>query len=146
MVFLLNYAELGITALLMRVFRQFTCKLLISGQVVLSICFIVYLFGHMAASSDLLHPGTLQEAELDEAEAKPAKKAKTSEVDTSAAQGSTTIFIKNMPWSATEESIREFFAPAGEVVEVRIGVFFDRHQQCCISLASPGGNTQCLAA
>ena len=42
-------------------------------------------------------------------------------MDTSAAQGSTTIFIKNMPWSATEESIREFFAPAGEVVEVRIG-------------------------
>lgn len=67
-----------------------------------------------------LPPGA-QEADLDEAEAKPAKKAKTSEVDTSAAQGSTTIFIKNMPWSATEESIREFFSPAGEVVEVRIG-------------------------
>lgn len=57
----------------------------------------------------------------DEEEEKPAKKAKTSEVDTSAAQGSTTIFIKNMPWSATEESIREFFSVAGEVVEVRIG-------------------------
>ena len=52
----------------------------------------------------------------------PKKKAKTSnDADVSAAQGSATIFIKNLPWSATEDELYEFLKSAGEAVEVRIG-------------------------
>ena len=39
----------------------------------------------------------------------------------SAAQGSSTVFIKNLPWSATEDQIYEFFQECGEAVNVRIG-------------------------
>ena len=58
-----------------------------------------------------------------QAPAKPApKKAKAGkDADVSAAQGSTTIFIKNLPWSATEDELYEFFKACGEAVEVRIG-------------------------
>jgi nucleolin len=55
--------------------------------------------------------------------AKPAaKKAKATE-DDSAAQGSSTVFVKNLPWSATDEDLAGFFADCGEVAEVRIGAF-----------------------
>ena len=31
------------------------------------------------------------------------------------------IFIKNLPWKVTEDDVAEFFADAGEVVNVRLG-------------------------
>jgi RNA recognition motif-containing protein len=34
---------------------------------------------------------------------------------------STTVFVGNLPWSATEEELREFFAECGEILGVRIG-------------------------
>ena len=56
--------------------------------------------------------------------APPAKKAKVApaaKVDTSAAQGSSTIFIKNLAWSASEDDISEFFKECGTVENIRIG-------------------------
>lgn len=52
------------------------------------------------------------------------KKAKTQapKVDVSAAQGSSTVFVKNLPWSANEESLTEFFSDCGAVASVRVGV------------------------
>ena len=57
------------------------------------------------------------------AQAAPAaKKPKAAkDADVSAAQGSSTVFIKNLPWSATEDQIYEFFQECGEAVNVRIG-------------------------
>ena len=54
------------------------------------------------------------------------KKAKQADgsaanVDASAAQGSRTIFCKNLPWSATEDDLAGFFADCGTVVDVRLG-------------------------
>lgn len=62
------------------------------------------------------------------------KKAKQADgsaanVDASAAQGSRTIFCKNLPWSATEDDLAGFFADCGTVVEVRLGE--------CLSLRDP---------
>lgn len=34
---------------------------------------------------------------------------------------SSTVFVGNLPWSATEDELREFFAECGEIVSVRIG-------------------------
>lgn len=51
----------------------------------------------------------------------PAANKKAKGGDDSAAQGSTTVFIKNLPWSATDEELANFFADCGEVTEVRIG-------------------------
>jgi hypothetical protein len=57
-------------------------------------------------------------------QAPPAKKAKTAapaKADASAAQGSCTIFIKNLAWSATEDDLTDFFKDCGAVENVRIG-------------------------
>lgn len=66
-----------------------------------------------------------EEKEEEEAEeAAPAsKKQKGSNgqaVDVSAANGSRTIFVKNLSWSADEPAIRDFFSAAGPIAEVRI--------------------------
>ena len=53
-------------------------------------------------------------------EAAPKAAAK-SDVDTSATNGSRTIFCKNLPWGATDEDLGGFFADCGEVTECRIG-------------------------
>ena len=51
-----------------------------------------------------------------------AKKAKgAKDADVSAALGSTTVFIKNLPWAADDDAIYEFFKECGEAVNVRIG-------------------------
>ena len=42
-------------------------------------------------------------------------------MDVSAANGSSTVFVKNLPWSADEDTIAEFFADCGTVANVRIG-------------------------
>ena len=42
-------------------------------------------------------------------------------MDASAANGSSTVFVKNLPWSADEDTIAEFFADCGTVANVRIG-------------------------
>lgn len=34
---------------------------------------------------------------------------------------SATVFVGNLPWSATEEELREFFAECGDINSVRIG-------------------------
>ena len=61
-------------------------------------------------------------------EGKPAKKVKTETGASTpaAAGGSSTVFIKNMPWSATEDTIRAFFEEAGEVADIRIGAPLQR--------------------
>ena len=50
-----------------------------------------------------------------------APAAKKSKADVSAANGSSTIFVKNLPWSADEDTIAEFFGDCGTVANVRIG-------------------------
>lgn len=64
----------------------------------------------------------------EEEEAKPvAKKAKTAATPAAAPaaeeedDGNVGIFIKNLPWKVTEDDVAEFFADAGEVVNVRLG-------------------------
>ena len=64
-------------------------------------------------------------------EAAPKAAAK-SDVDTSATNGSRTIFCKNLPWGATDEDLGGFFADCGEVTECRIGEpCFLLHMTCC---------------
>jgi len=46
---------------------------------------------------------------------------KKPKVDASAAQGSSTVFVKNLPWSADEDTIAEFFGDCGTVANIRIG-------------------------
>ena len=78
-----------------------------------------------ALRTALIHLPKLERAR-EQDDAKPAKKVKT---ETGAATpaastpggGSSTIFIKNMPWSATEDTVRSFFEAAGEVTDIRIG-------------------------
>lgn len=53
-------------------------------------------------------------------EAAPKAAAK-SEVDTSATKGSTTIFCKNLPWTASDEDLAGFFADCGTATQIRIG-------------------------
>ena len=60
----------------------------------------------------------LLEASSMPAQAPASKKPKT---DVSAANGSSTIFVKNLPWSADEDTIAEFFCDCGTVANVRIG-------------------------
>lgn len=68
-----------------------------------------------------------QESEEEEeaAPAKPAaKKAKKAEAPAAAAGGEeegTSIFVKNLPWKATEDDVAGFFGECGEVTSVRIG-------------------------
>ena len=50
-----------------------------------------------------------------------APQQKKPKVDVSAANGSSTVFVKNLPWSADEDTIAEFFADCGTVANVRIG-------------------------
>ena len=79
---------------------------------------------HGAAASIRAALAQKADVELLGQKAPPAKKAKVAEapkVDTSAAQGSATIFIKNLAWSATEEDLTEFFKECGAVENVRIG-------------------------
>jgi nucleolin len=52
----------------------------------------------------------------------PAAKKQRVEVNGGAAGGeSSTVFVGNLPWSATEESLREYFAECGEMGAVRLG-------------------------
>jgi hypothetical protein len=52
----------------------------------------------------------------------PKQKAKAApQADVSRAQGSSTIFVKNLPWSADSDSLAEFFAECGPVANVRVG-------------------------
>lgn len=74
-----------------------------------------------------------QEESDDEEEEAPkpaAKKAKTQATPAAAPaapaeeeedDGNVGIFIKNLPWKVTEDDVAEFFADAGEVVNVRLG-------------------------
>ena len=56
-----------------------------------------------------------------------AKKSKggNADVDVSLANGSRTIFMRNLPWSATEDDIRSFLADAGPIYQVRLAVDYD---------------------
>ena len=71
-----------------------------------------------------------QESEEEEEEEEPApapKKAKTAaKSDAGAAEegGSVSIFLKNLPWKASEDDIADFFKDCGEVVDVRLGTPF----------------------
>jgi nucleolin len=53
----------------------------------------------------------------------PAAKKQRVEVNDGgdAEPASATVFVGNLPWSATEEELREFFAECGEINSVRIG-------------------------
>ncbi len=83
----------------------------------------------------LLQESSEEEESDEEEEEKPApaaKKAKTENgavktkpaaaaADAGAAQGSRTIFIKNLPWSADEAMLSDFFSECGPIAETRIG-------------------------
>jgi len=43
----------------------------------------------------------------------------------SLANGSRTVFIRNLPWSASEDDLRSYLADAGPIYEVRIAVDYD---------------------
>jgi len=87
--------------------------------------------------SDMLM--TLQPAKKtkkNDGEAAPKAAAK-SDVDTSATNGSRTIFCKNLPWGATDEDLGGFFADCGEVTECRIGESsFFLHLTLCLQAYS----------
>ncbi len=70
-------------------------------------------------------------------DAKPAAKKAKAE-DDSAAQGSSTVFVKNLPWSATDEDLANFFADCGEVAEVRIGALCRLILQLSSTFSSSG--------
>lgn len=77
---------------------------------------------------------------LQEEEEKPAAKkqkgndgAAVPPTPAAGAEGSRTIFMKNLAWKADEDSIREFFSECGEIASVRIGEFgteFCQPSQC----------------
>ena len=54
---------------------------------------------------------------------KKAKKAEATPKANGAADdgASRTIFMKNMPFSADEDAIKDFFSDCGETTEIRIG-------------------------
>ena len=64
-------------------------------------------------------------------------------VDASAAQGSRTIFCKNLPWSATEDDLAGFFADCGTVVDVRLGERLSSRQHM-LSESLPWQTMSCL--
>ena len=70
--------------------------------------------------------GQESEEEESEEEAAPApKKAKTAaKSDAQEEGGSVSIFLKNLPWKASEDDIADFFKDCGEVVDVRLGMPF----------------------
>ena len=65
----------------------------------------------------------MKKSKKNDGKAEP-KAAEKSGVDASAAQGSRTIFCKNLPWSTSDEDLAGFFADCGEVTECRIGECF----------------------
>ena len=67
----------------------------------------------------LLQP--VKKAKKNDGAAAPKAAAK-SEADTSATNGSKTVFCKNLPWGATDEDLSGFFADCGEVTDCRIGM------------------------
>ncbi|KAI8471218.1 MAG: hypothetical protein J3K34DRAFT_237619, partial [Monoraphidium minutum] len=82
-------------------------------------------------SSDDSSDEESSEEEDDDEEEKPKRKEKAAEapaakkprVEVEAADGeekSSTVFVGNLPWSATEEELREFFAECGDINTVRI--------------------------
>ena len=75
--------------------------------------------------------GAEQESEEEEEEEEPApapKKAKTAaKSDAASAEdegSSVSIFLKNLPWKASEDDIADFFKDCGEVTDVRLGAPF----------------------
>jgi hypothetical protein len=59
----------------------------------------------------------------------------TAATPAAAAGGSSTIFVGNLPWSATEDDIAGLFADCGEVTGVRIGEWAAWRQPCSLLLA-----------
>ena len=66
-------------------------------------------------------------SDTEEEEKKPAaKKAKgASDIDTSICQGSKTVFVRNLPWTAEEKDIRAYLEPAGTIAEIRVALDYD---------------------
>ena len=62
----------------------------------------------------------VKKAKKNDGAAAPKAAAKP-EANVGAANGSRTIFCKNLPWSATDEDLAGFFADCGSVSECRIG-------------------------
>lgn len=57
---------------------------------------------------------------LQEAPKPAAKKAKVEAAPAAAAGESSTVYMGNLPWSATEDSIKAFYKGTGKVTAVRI--------------------------
>ena len=71
-----------------------------------------------------------------------APQQKKPKVDASAANGSSTVFVKNLPWSADEDTIAEFFADCGTVANVRIGEHPNKWSGCSRSMYWCAGRSQ----
>ena len=76
---------------------------------------------HTCFPDDCLLLQPVKKAKKNDGAAAPKAAAK-SEVDTSATNGSKTVFCKNLPWGATDEDLSGFFADCGEVTDCRIGM------------------------
>jgi hypothetical protein len=58
-----------------------------------------------------------------------AKKAKTGgDVDVSFLNGSKTVFVRNLPWSAGDDELRAFFADCGALADVRIAMDYQTNR------------------
>ena len=74
-----------------------------------------------------------------------APQQKKPKVDASAANGSSTVFVKNLPWSADEDTIAEFFGDCGTVANVRVGEHSDKLSDSSRSINLPATRLQLLS-
>ena len=68
-------------------------------------------------------------------------------MDVSAANGSCTVFMRNLAWAATEDDIRNYLSEAGPIAEVRIAIDHDNRPKgfAHIQFESVEGAAQAIA-
>jgi hypothetical protein len=81
----------------------------------------------------IVHYGVVVQAQDEKITLVKEPVAKKAKVDVSAAQGSSTIFIKNLPWSADDAMLTDFFGECGNVTSVRIGEHRSLLHFACLS-------------
>jgi nucleolin len=73
-----------------------------------------------SSSSDEDEAPAKAEKKADKKADKPAAAAAPASAAVEALNGSKTVFVRNLPWSAGDDELRGFFESAGEIVDVRI--------------------------